>query len=487
MVEYDHILVQYDDRCANEDSTELFYQLEGESSWTSLVFERGSNDGWRTATLAGDLAGESICFFAESKFEGIVLDSLPTCILAPPEPIRLDLVDNSTTACGPPPQGPTSTDRKEHLYMTETLASDLGLDPANIQLSGPSPQVRVVVGTPKLTSGDTSTAALTVARLCPGSTERKVWVWSLDRLFPDQDVSVADIQLSIHPMAPSLTTVNDDPNPDLHFGEPAHVTPGDKFLHENVTKTTDPRVALLVPHGGNIEINTSLQIDAFVAELEDGVDDVPVNVWENVGKWTGGTYRWHITSDDIHPDGFPGLDDFLAPPLFDPINDQHFQYSVALHGFTDNSDFGIILGGLADRDLRCHVADTIRQVAGSRGDEIGFHIAQAASGGGDLLDTNIRGYTPTPDNLQKLEGKSADNIVNWTSAGPGWSGGIQLEQSTCLRKESDCEHGIEACTADEPDCMHNLVARGVAHAIELVLDDPTVDDGACCTHFAACP
>lgn len=407
-------------------------------------------------------------------------------------PVRLDLIGNSTAACGPPPANPNATDRREHLFMSQTLATQLGIDAAAVQLTGPSPQVRVIVDSPLLTSGDTSTAAYTVARIC-ASNERRIWVWNdVDRLFPGQTVTLATLELTVEPMAPSRTL-----NGGLttqHFDEPTHATAGAKHLRENVTIVPDKRVALLIPHGGGMELNTSRQINAFVDELDDATGPVEVNVWEVQGQWgSGETFdRWHITSNDIHPDGFPGLDALLAEPLFDAATGQQFEFAASFHGFADSTDFGIILGGLADRDLRCHVAATIRAQAGSRGAEIGFHIAEAAIAGGDLLVPNNRSYVPAPGNVQALEGQSDENIVNWvTEAVAGgdttWSG-IQLEQSLCVRRETSCSAlSVAACTVDQPECMHNLVAAGVARAIEEILDGSVDPAGACCTHFADCP
>ena len=319
-------------------------------------------------------------------------------------------------------------------------------------------------------------------------------MWNTDRLFPAGAPVLATVELSFEPMAPSETTLGGGTT--QHFAEPIQVTPGTKEMVENVMIEADKRIALLIPHGGSIELNTSEQIDDFVTEVEnllDPTDHIPVNVWEVEGRWgSGETFdRWHITSGDIHPDGFPGLDSLLSEPYFNQLTGQHFQYAVAFHGFSDNNDLGIILGGLADRNLKCHVAATIQNEAGGRSGEVGFHIANAATGGGDLLVQNSRSYVPAPSNVQHLEGQSVANIVNWVSeaqsGGNSTWGGIQLEQSTCLRREYNCTNGSNLCTNNEPDCMHNIVARGVARALEEVLEDPTVDDGACCAHYGECP
>lgn len=490
IVEHDRIAIQYDDRCSNEDYTLIIKRKQVESYWQVLKYDNGVHWGWRTIEHSNLEPETEYCYRVRTKLDGVANDSPQACVTTLREPPRLDLISNSSAACGTPPTNPSATDQREHLFMTQTLALELGLDLAAVQLVGPSPQVRMVVDEPLLTNGDTSTAAYTVARICTGSSERKVWVWTIDRLFPSQAVTLADLELSFEPMAPSRTV--DGGVTTHHFGEPSHATSGAKHLRENLTMRAEKRVALLIPHGGGIELNTSRQIDAFVDELEDGTNNVPVNVWEVEGQWGSGetSDRWHITSNDIHPDGFPGLDTLLNEPLFDWTAGQHFQYAVSFHGFDDNSDFGIILGGLADRDLRCHVAATIRAIAGTRGQEIGFHIAQAANGGGDLLLANNRLYVPAPANVQGLEGRSEENIVNWISEAvvgtqTSW-GGIQLEQSTCLRRESNCAHGIAACTLDQPECLHNVVAAGVARALEEVLDGTTNPAGACCTHFNQC-
>jgi phage replication-related protein YjqB (UPF0714/DUF867 family) len=485
VVDTDRIVVQYDDHCVDEIYTKVFQRQAGESSWHTLQIDSGPHTGWRTAEHQGLAPDTKYCYQVVRRHSTESMVSLEACVYTLPDPtLRLDEISNSTSACGPPPSNPSETDQREHLFLSQALATGLGIDPADVQLNGPSPQVRIVIDDPPV-NGNTSTAAYTVARICSGTSANRVWVWNADRLFPGQPVTLSDVGLHLEPMAPSQTVTNGSTT--LHFTEP---NPGSKYLRENVTIVPDKRVALLVPHGGAIELNTSKQIDAFVDELGGGGNPVEVNVWEVVGQWGNNETddRWHITAGDIHPDGYPGLGQLVSEPLFDPVAGQHFEYAVALHGFGDNSDFGIILGGLADRDLLCHVAATVRSVAGSRGQEIGFHIAEAAPGGGDLLLANNRGYVPSPANVQQLEGLSTDNIVNWVAEDTSGSwGGIQLEQSTCLRKESNCSHGIAACTNDEAVCLHNVVAQGVAQALAEVLDGTTDPAGACCTHFPPCP
>jgi hypothetical protein len=65
------------------------------------------------------------------------------------------------------------------------------------------------------------------------------------------------------------------------------------------------RFIAIAPHGGDIELHTDSQAERVAASLA----DVGANCWRCKG-WApgrGASSRWHITSTDIHPAGFPLL------------------------------------------------------------------------------------------------------------------------------------------------------------------------------------
>jgi phage replication-related protein YjqB (UPF0714/DUF867 family) len=207
------------------------------------------------------------------------------------------------------------------------------------------------------------------------------------------------------------------------------------FLRESAVNQNDNRLALLIPHGGDIETGTSDQIAPFRAVLEDpndGIADIPVNYWDLQGEWKDvQTYhRWHITATNLTDDGFPALQGMLNQTQYDPGAGKAFRYALAFHGFGDNTQYKVILGGQADRDARCLVAKRIRDEVGSSPTLV-FSIPQSSSTG-------------------SLDGMSDDNIVNRLAA----DGGIQLEQSKKLRDDAT---------------VRDAAARGAAKAVRELL------------------
>jgi phage replication-related protein YjqB (UPF0714/DUF867 family) len=488
-IEKDRITVEFNENCTGEVWSKVWAQNPDHGAWSRIRTDFGDLNGWRPATDEPLEPNKTYCYEAENYKDGIIKISERICATTPLPKVELGLISSSASVCGTLPSDLSDTDEKEHVFITEALAVELGIDPAHVQASDPSPQVRVVIDSPVHSAGYRRTANFTVARVCTGAGpfDWNLWMWNDDKIAPGSDTfTLSTAVVTVHPVAPSRTSWTENgiaETPVNHFVEP---NTGNRFFRENVRNVTDKRVALLIPHGGAIEINTSAQLQPFVDELA----AIGVNVWESQGQFTeGGSHdRWHITAPDIHPDGFPGLARLLDEPEFSP--GRSFQYAVAFHGFTDKTDLGVVLGGLADRDVLCYVADAIQDEAGDRADEIGFHIANAGLNGQDIRIENVRDYAP---NRTDLEGRSEDNIVNWISHADGsaaW-GGIQLEQSSCLRRESDCDidgNGTnETCTS--PNCMHEIVARGVARALAELLDasNPADPAGSCCANFNQCP
>ena len=498
----ERIVVQYDDRCTDEAYTKIVYRQGSIAPWQTLQLDRGAVDGWRLAVLTDFNPEEDVCFQVSAQLNDLI-GSVATCLAAPgaepapsPGPVAAGLISEVQDTCSDPQYVPNSVALKEHLFLSRPLAEELKLvaptdTPAEIdqkiRWDAPSPQVRVIVDSPLMAGGLTSTTAYSVVRICDVP-ERKVWFWNLDRLYfdtPDAEL-VGQLELTVHDDAPSYSTVDGVSNTDYHnFDEPAGQG-ADRYLEERVFISPDKQVLLMIPHGGRIEARTSEQIPSFTEAMEEG-GQVEINLWEMDGRWSGQANRWHITSPDIHPEGYPGLQKLLDQPG-DVPSGRPFRYAVAFHGYgRDEDDFGILLGGRAPADLRCWVAASILAEAGDRAAEIGFRIPRP--GDSDLvLESPARSYAPGDHN--DLEGTSADNIVNRAADGgdvqdPDNWGSIQLEQSTCIRSEweADCvgtqAPGCSLATVASPECMHNIVARGVAKALRDVLVDGLDPTGAC--------
>ncbi len=499
--EPDWVMLRFDDRCTGEAwSRVLARNLNG--TWSVILNNQGEHTGWRYAVHNDGLQpGNEYCYKAQNSKDGIVKTSATVCITTPQPKVKLG-VGTFSLGCGTRPRDPEDAiSAREHAYISWALAWELGIDESHVQPGGPGPQIRITVDSPLMANGAKSSVNYTVAGICysTGIYDWRLWLWNMDKFFLPSGTNPADVSLTLAATAPSRTTWTDNgsaTNTEDHFTEPNASGSGQKFFREKVAMVDNKEVALLVPHGGGIERSTSEQGQAFVSEI----GTANVNVWEAQGQWGDNQTddRWHITAVDIHEDGFPGLARLLAEPELNDTQNQDFRYAVALHGFGDTAGVGLILGGLAPADVLCHVAQGILDEAGTRAGEIGLHIANAGTNGADIQRANALGYIPNPANLEDLEGTAQDNILNRVSRAqtPGSStvawGGIQLEQSLALRREMDYDFADadgddvnDFCTSNESECLHNIVARGVARAVAELVDDvaPVDPAGACCTHF----
>ena len=95
---------------------------------------------------------------------------------------------------------------------------------------------------------------------------------------------------------------------------------------------------VIAPHGGNIEKYTDEQAEHVGQKLSSEY----VSEWICKGfKKGGGAFdRWHITSTDISEESFPKLKTIMR---------RHFEYSVAFHGWRDES---ICIGGTMPTDVK---------------------------------------------------------------------------------------------------------------------------------------
>jgi phage replication-related protein YjqB (UPF0714/DUF867 family) len=492
------ITVKYFEQCIGEEWTKVWARTGLTGSWTVLRTDGSGWSGWRSAWHTGLTPGQQYCYKAETRKDGVTRTSAIACDFAPLPTVKVSRIfQTQAQGCGTIPTNPGEDAVREHAWITDALADEMGIDRSQVGSNGPSPQIRLTVDAPLMANGLKSTVNYTVARICTGASENdwRLHVWNLDKLHFPSGTTGSSLSVTLQTVAPSRTTWTKAgvTTVENHFAE---ANSGSRYFREKVVIVDSKDVALLIPHGGAIEVNTSDQLTAFVTEI--GAENV--NVWESDGRWGDDQTheRWHITATALHEDGFPGLARLLAEPEFDDARNQDFRYAVVFHGFDDRDGVGLILGGLASPDVLCHVANGIQKEADTRSGEIALIIANAGDNGADIEIANDLGYLPTPDDPEDIDGTSQSNLVNRVSRAqtPGdpavtW-GGIQLEQSTCLRREETCDFADndddganDFCPDNEDTCLHNVVARGVARAIaELVAEvDPVNPAGACCTYF----
>jgi len=169
-----------------------------------------------------------------------------------------------------------------------------------------------------------------------------------------------------------------------------------EFVERLVDDGVSTSVIAIAPHGGFIERYTDDQAERVQAALA----GKGASSWLCKGfKPGGGAFaRWHITSTDISPNSFPGLDQIAG---------RGFAYAVAFHGVSHET---VLIGGGADYALRLAIRDAIALVM------IGSGISVEVADEDDLYN-----------------GDSPNNVVNWLTA--GGTGGIQIEQSYAARRD----------------------------------------------------
>ena len=157
-------------------------------------------------------------------------------------------------------------------------------------------------------------------------------------------------------------------------------------------------LAVIAPHGGDIEEGTAEEGDRIAEQLSPKC----VSVWICKGynkEEDGGAYaRWHITSTDISGNSFPGLQ---------AIINRQFKYVIAFHGWKhDNS---ICIGGSMPYRLKQKIKTEIVKVVPSK-------IEVEIAGPGSNCPGDFNGNEP-------------ENIVNRLG-----TYGVQIEQSKEARK-----------------------------------------------------
>lgn len=171
------------------------------------------------------------------------------------------------------------------------------------------------------------------------------------------------------------------------------------------------RVVVIAPHGGEIEQWTDKQAEYvrnyyFPSKL--------VSLWICKGfssKDEDDAFeRWHITSTELSEKSFPKLNAIFG---------QKFEYSIAFHGWTQNS---ICVGGSANNDLIDEIRGAIKNALKAEGSDIDVKSSDCPEG---------------------FNGNNPDNIVNRLGIQ-----GIQIEQSRKAR-----------------DDFHDVIAQAVVNAI----------------------
>ena len=97
-------------------------------------------------------------------------------------------------------------------------------------------------------------------------------------------------------------------------------------------------VAVVAPHGGFIERATDTQARRVSTDGR-----LLANVWICRGRAGDAFRRWHITSDDLSEQSFPGLQALLAT---------RHDHAVSFHGFDDHDGLDVIVGGRVDHTIK---------------------------------------------------------------------------------------------------------------------------------------
>ena len=104
----------------------------------------------------------------------------------------------------------------------------------------------------------------------------------------------------------------------------------------------DTDIAVIAPHGGQIQPFTDLQAELMVQEFPD------ITAWmlQGYGQNTG-FYRWFVPSAEISEASYPGLAE---------LSEESYDLAVSFNGITGEN---IYVGGTADEELRSEIVDAI--------------------------------------------------------------------------------------------------------------------------------
>jgi hypothetical protein len=157
-------------------------------------------------------------------------------------------------------------------------------------------------------------------------------------------------------------------------------------------------LAVVTPHGGDIELNTYPQGEYVRRHV--GEDGTPASSWFCRGNLPGKDdfERLHITSNDLSSRSFPGLRRmFGAAP---------YGFAVSFHGFgeADAEPPRVVVGGECVNDFKRKLRTAIRQL------DPGFDVVLIL----DAHTTNPRTDPAGPEFEQYLQfaGSGDDNVIN---------------------------------------------------------------------------
>lgn len=179
------------------------------------------------------------------------------------------------------------------------------------------------------------------------------------------------------------------PHPGIN--SPEEAAQREEFIEKSYfDKAADSRILVAAPHGGLIEPGTSKQAEVFV-------DREGFDTWITYGF--GSAFpRWHISTNDIDPRSFHGLE---------AISHNNYEFAITLHGHVYDN---LSIGGLASTSVKCELQEAIKDRVTDQGLDIGVNL-----------------YTEQ----DSLNGMNPGNMVNWLSE----DSGIHIEQPKKIRTE----------------------------------------------------
>jgi phage replication-related protein YjqB (UPF0714/DUF867 family) len=390
---------------------------------------------------------------------------------------------------GTPPSN--STTRREQVRISQALATALCINAANVAADGEnSPQVRLEITTDPTTSSTVrSTGLFTVSALDTSGTtgsQLRVEIWGrssgsdnnngLRKLFPTATTpsAISGAKATVYRIAPAKTVTVTyaqagrlNPSTTQHYNEPANNGSGRHF-EEYIQIGTNHDVAVLVPHGGDIETDISDHLWRIDAGLDPEIGQA--DVWEGYGEWGNSqtSRRWHITSDSYFGGSFPGLQQLIDQAPYD--------YAVSVHGFTgrrlDDSGtgafYGIVSGGNANQQEKCYLVRGIQDALGADRTDVAvtiFWVQNGVTQTTEIPDAAGR----VLDDVTDYRGLDSDNIANRLAPnanGTAGFGAFQFELSKELRDDAT---------------MLGNVMDAIGERLGELQNDPTVANNACST------
>ncbi|MFV8754204.1 hypothetical protein ACNOYE_26975 [Nannocystaceae bacterium ST9] len=207
------------------------------------------------------------------------------------------------------------------------------------------------------------------------------------------------------------------------------------------------KIAVLCPHGGEIDLRTDDFAEVLVGEIESRAQIEPT-LWMAEADHEGpGTHKiWHIPSEEISANSFPEFD------LFD---DDDYEWTVAIHGFaatgepgddscvatlqealpdiSANLDFEnlVIVGGLAEDTSLLAVGAAVNAVLGSAVEVL-------------VLTSKL------PTDGISCAGKDPNNVVNRVAAldDLGRRRSVQIELGEAVREDPAIGNLVMAAVAE---------------------------------------